>query len=80
MIGVEKLAWGHIKPDVLFLIDRQTPLRDEPADEWPLWKGYYSELFNTEGTQYPCHRIENEETIDQATRRMQEIWRTHKRS
>ena len=50
MIAVEKVAWGSILPNLLFLIDRSQPFRDEPRDLWPLWRQYYSEIFTTEET------------------------------
>lgn len=80
MIGVEKLAWGSVRPDILFLIDRHAPLRAEPGDLWSAWKRYYWELFTTESTQYPCQRVQNEGTIEQAVRVMQDVWRAPERS
>ena len=74
MIGVEKLAWASTKPDLLFLIDRDQPFRNEPPDLWPLWKQYYAKLLSTEKTQHPCYVIENEGTIEEAEEAMKDIW------
>ena len=79
MIGVEKLAWGSTKPDLLFLIDRHEPLRSEP-DIWPACRQYYTELLSTERTHHPCYLIENEGTIEEAETAMRDIWEKSERS
>jgi dTMP kinase len=79
MIGVEKLAWGSTKPDLLFLIDRREPFRNEP-NLWPMWRKYYAELLSTERTHHPCYLIENEGTIEEAETAMRDIWERSERS
>jgi thymidylate kinase len=79
MIAVEKLAWQSVQPDLLFLIDRSEPFRNEP-DLWPMWRQYYADLFSIEKTHHPCYLIENQGTIEETEAAMRDILEKSERS
>lgn len=74
MIETEKAAWGAVKPDILFLIDRSQPLRPEPINDWQLWRVAYLELLSSEKGQYLCEVVANEGDIGQTQNSLLEIW------
>ncbi|RBP45080.1 thymidylate kinase [Roseimicrobium gellanilyticum] len=66
LIAAEKLAWGSIKPDHLFLLERTQPLREDARKDWLNLSKLYRELAQQEEECYPVHRIANESTVDVA--------------
>ena len=60
MIDVEKSAWGSILPDVLFLVDSATPLRDDEIDScaWQRKRQAYDRLAAREEYMQKCVRLE----------------------
>jgi thymidylate kinase len=66
LINVEKGAWGSLKPDMLFLINRDRPFQNE-SDKWPSLKNEYLELAKTEKNNYPieifCNSKDYESSI-----------------
>jgi thymidylate kinase len=73
MIDLEKEVWKPVFPNRVFLIERDTPLRPEPADLWPRWVETYRELAEAEKSQYPVHRIANTETLTDVQRKIEKI-------
>jgi hypothetical protein len=59
LIEAEVLAWDWLKPSVLFLIDRDVPLRDEPIQLWQGYRSEYIALADREKINYPVHIISN---------------------
>lgn len=69
LIKAEIAAWGDVKPSHLIVMDRKTPLREEPQNEWDAWKQEYHALAAIEAGKYPIHIVSNNgtpsETLDQ---------------
>jgi dTMP kinase len=80
MIATEKAAWGALKPTILFLIDRNQPLRPEPFETWSRCRKIYRELFSVERTHYPCESISNEGTTEEALHGLLKSWTSHVRN
>ena len=62
LIQVERLHWGGIKPDALFLVNRSGDVSDGETHT-PLRKGY-QELTDNEKAKYPIHRIQNDGPVE----------------
>jgi dTMP kinase len=77
MIATEKAVWGATTPAILFLIDRSTPLRPEPVGTWTMWRKEYRTLYEAEKTDYPCAMVSNDGDIDETTRALFQLSRTH---
>jgi dTMP kinase len=60
MIELEKEAWGALVPDVVFLIDSATPLRDDEldSDSWQSKRKLYVDLLEKEKSYYKCRIVE----------------------
>ncbi len=60
MIEVEKLAWGTIKPEVVFLVDSGIPLRDDETNSlaWQRKQQAYNRLADSENSTQKCVRVE----------------------
>ena len=59
LIAAEVAAWDWLKPQALFLVDREIPLRPEPSDLWNAWRGEYLALAKEEAGKYPIHVVTN---------------------
>ncbi|HKI44418.1 MAG TPA: hypothetical protein VKA08_03695 [Balneolales bacterium] len=60
MIEVEKLAWGKVNPDIVFLIDTEKPMREDEVNS-PSWQNKrktYHDLAYKESRTYTCVTIE----------------------
>ena len=68
LIQAERLHWGDVKPDALFLIDRSNDKVDRDARA-PLREGYQV-LSDRESGQYPIHRIQNDGTVEDSLGQM----------
>lgn len=67
MIDVERLYWGDIKPDKVFLITKDKPFREEHSlEKWTTLKDYYTSLAEIEEVSYPVKRMINDSSIDEA--------------
>lgn len=66
LIASERAAWQGISPDILFLIDRDEPLRKEPKIKWQKWRNKYLSLQKTENKHYPTTIHRNVGTIEEA--------------
>lgn len=62
LIEAECRAWGAWKPNCLFYIHRQAPLRPEQSEAWQKLKEAYSTLIQAEKAKYQISVIENELT------------------
>ena len=69
LIEAEVLAWDWLKPSALFLIDRDTPLREESVQFWQRHRSEYIALAEREARNHPVHVISNNaaesDTLDQ---------------
>jgi thymidylate kinase len=63
MITAERAAWGAIVPDVLFLVTRAIPLRNEPSELWPRWRDAYAALAKREQELYRVIVVDNSDDI-----------------
>lgn len=70
LIEAEALAWDWLKPSVLFLIDRDTPLRDEPLHLWQRHRSEYIALADLEAEKHPVHVIRNNTSENEAVDRI----------
>lgn len=59
MVDLEESVWGSIKPEVVILIRRKSPLRPEGTN-WPLLCSLYDSLARREFSRTRLHRIGNE--------------------
>jgi len=75
MISTEKVAWGSVKPTILFMVDRSAPLRQEPSTLWVKWRDGYRGLLSIEKTQYTCELIANEHGIEETLQQVLKSWR-----
>lgn len=73
LIEAEVLAWDWLKPSALFLIDRESPLKDDPLDVWKLHRMEYIALAKKESDKYPVHVIDNNVKESDALDRMSKI-------
>lgn len=63
MIDLEILHWGRVRPDLVFLIRRKTPLREEHSQRWQQLFVQYGKLAARERRKYPVCVIPNERPI-----------------
>ncbi len=64
LIQAERIAWDDIVPDIVFLVDRNEPLRKEPKKRWSKWRKTYFELQSNENKIYPATIQRNVGTIE----------------
>ena len=60
LIEAEIIAWRDVVPTALFLIDRTSPLRDEPLEKWHAWRKEYLAVAEREKSRHPIHIISND--------------------
>ena len=71
MIQLEKYFWEGIEPSSLFLIGRNSPLKDGIAlSRWYRLKKEYEILKEEEERKYPIFEVINDNTIEQAVRQV----------
>jgi dTMP kinase len=75
LIDAERFAWGEFLPSAAFFVTRNQPFGDEEKDRWSALNTGYRELVKSEEQFYPVHVIENQGTIEDATRRVLAILR-----
>lgn len=76
IIEAERLRWGSVKPDLLFVIDRSEAIRAEhDADTFIHLRGLYKTLMDREEDQYPIVAVDN----DEFSQSVETIW-SHVRS
>ena len=63
MIEIEKNAWEDLVPDVLLLVDAESPLRDDEANcaAWHRKRELYHQVLDREQDQYCCVVIQTTE-------------------
>jgi len=66
MLSIEAECWSGILPDVLFLIERKSPLDSDVVRNWHDVVAEYSHLAQEEQQKYPICTIANENTVDMA--------------
>lgn len=64
MIQLELDAWGDTKPNRLFLVRREAPLRPEPAKLWNKWKELYDDLAAAQSSSQPLSIIDNTNSVE----------------
>jgi dTMP kinase len=80
MISTEKAAWGSVKPRVVYVVDRGTPLRAEPLELWRKWRKNYRKLMSTEKKHHPCEVVANDHGVEQTLARLVRSWKTLSRA
>ena len=70
MIDVELAAWGAIRPCVVFLIQRKTPLRPEPESQWRQWCELYERVSAEERSRTRIVRVDNNCLIEGTVRQL----------
>lgn len=65
MIDLELCHWGKVRPDVVFLIRRMTPLREQYTQQWQKLSIQYGKMATRERRKYPVCVIPNERPIQQ---------------
>jgi thymidylate kinase len=70
MIDVELAAWGAIRPCVVFLIERKTPLRPEPESQWRRWCELYERVSAEEQRRTRIVIVNNNDSIEGAVRQL----------
>jgi len=70
MIDVELAAWGAVRPSVVFLIQRKTPLRPEPESQWRRWCELYEHVSAEEQRRTRIVIIDNNDSIEGAVRQV----------
>jgi len=70
MIDVELAAWGAIRPWVVFLIQRKTPLRPEPESQWRQWCELYERVSAQERSRTRIVPVDNNGLIEGAVRQL----------
>lgn len=68
MIGLEKITWRDVKPDILFLITREEPFRAELSNEkWSRVCEAYKALTQEENGKYFIEIVENSKSLKEMT-------------
>jgi len=70
MIAIERSVWHPVRPERLFLVSRSGPLRREPPDLWPRWRGAYSDLAKQEIDVHLVVIVRNEQDVGAAQERI----------
>ena len=65
MIALEKIHWGGIQPDVVFLVDRPHPFVEE-TDEWSELRSRYLRFATEKEHPYPVEIMKNTSTVEDA--------------
>ncbi|MEQ1871558.1 MAG: nucleotide kinase domain-containing protein [Vicinamibacterales bacterium] len=73
MVAIELAGWRGVRPTAAFLVERDTPLRPEPTELWTRWCSHYRDLAEQETSDYPVHRITNDDSVDAAVIRIQAL-------
>jgi thymidylate kinase len=66
MIDVELAAWGSVSPALVFLIQRDAPLRHESESEWRKWTELYERVCAEEKRRTRIATIDNNRSIRDA--------------
>ncbi len=67
MIALELKSWADVKPNVAFLVTRQSPLRTEGPDErWRKLRAVYEDLGREQVGRHSVETVHNEASIDEA--------------
>lgn len=70
MIDVELAAWGSVSPTLVFLIQRDAPLRAESESEWRKWTELYERVCAEERRRTRIAAIDNNRSIKDAVRQL----------
>jgi thymidylate kinase len=70
MIDVERLHWGKIRPDRVFLLNRKTDADTEPGLGESLLAKEYAKLAEQEARKYPVSILANDGTLDETLSRI----------
>lgn len=70
MIDVELMAWGAVTPALVFLIQRNAPLRPEPEDLWQKWTELYDLVSAQEQRKTRVVSVDNNQSIKQAVQQL----------
>ena len=70
MIDVELAAWGSVSPALVFLIQRDAPLRPESESEWRKWTELYERMRVEEKRRTRIAAIDNNRSIRESVRQL----------
>jgi thymidylate kinase len=74
LIGVERLLWGSVLPDVVLLLRRDAPIdRDEPLPRWLSLRDEYDRLAKQERSVYPVAVVENAGTLSETLAQVRHV-------
>ncbi|WP_343123306.1 nucleotide kinase domain-containing protein [Verrucomicrobium sp. BvORR034] len=59
LIRAEKQVWAGVRPAIVFLLDRESPLREEPLDTWASCKVEYLSCAELEKCKYPVEIVKD---------------------
>ncbi|WNG21333.1 nucleotide kinase domain-containing protein [Cystobacter fuscus] len=77
LIGVERLLWGPVLADVVFLLRRDAPIeRDEPLPRWLRLRDEYDGLAKQERRGYPVAVIENVGSLSETLAQVRHVLET----
>jgi thymidylate kinase len=65
LIEAERVAWGRWQPELVFLVSRSTPLREESITRWEQLRFEYSNLAEREKSLYPVSILSNDGKLEQ---------------
>ena len=69
LIKIETLVWAKIRPNIIFLVLRNTPLLHQSFnDRWPETLNHYKQLFALQKDDQTIQVITNEGTVEEAFR------------
>lgn len=73
LVSAEKAAWGDYVPAYIFLLDRNTPLRNENLSTWLRLREEYHRLCEIERRASPVYVVSNEQSPDSTVSTMWDI-------
>lgn len=66
MVKVELTAWQDVKPEIVFFVDRATPLHAQRNGAWRRLRAEYRALADREQVNHPVKRIANKRSLASA--------------
>lgn len=73
LLAAEATAWAGFRPRAVFLVTRDRSLRSDGHRDWEALNGVYRDLAEMERKHYPVHVLQNDGTVESATRQVLDI-------
>jgi len=67
MVALERAAWDDVCPSIVFLVDRDEPLRPEPMGAWRKVRAAYRRIADRETALHAIVVVDNRGTVEEAT-------------